>query len=227
MTVPLTQILREASEVIEGFIDRQEIPVACAPGCNSCCKQPVTTSIAEAEVMLDAYREQYGDAAVKKLVRNVRRSYDKLATVVSPSQYMQTRTQCPFLQHGQCSVYDARPLACRTMVHTDRSKCEEDLQRGRRGEDGLVDAEWSRIISSTTQVGIRAKMEMPRLLESDLLLNAPPVSFVHPTQLSPPVRIPLDAVSVHACGPDCAVLFSPRMMAVVSFSTCSGSVATV
>jgi hypothetical protein len=53
---------------------------------------------------------------------------DKYLRIDEDKDYVLTQAPCPFLgSDNYCSVYDARPNACREYPHTDRKRMEQIL----------------------------------------------------------------------------------------------------
>ena len=70
---------------------------ACRKGCSGCCKMNVSITSHEAERLADV-------------------SGRKMVTVVRPPKHPEDKfagVPCPFLVNDECSVYEARPFACR------------------------------------------------------------------------------------------------------------------
>lgn len=74
--------------------------IACGKGCSDCCHMNVTISKVEAEKMANASGRK--PVEIKRAVPHETDEYFGQA--------------CPFLQNDVCSVYEARPLACRLHV---------------------------------------------------------------------------------------------------------------
>jgi Fe-S-cluster containining protein len=96
-----------------------EAPIACGRGCAHCCYIPwVDASPAEvlfvAKAISPAERRQVAEAVAAKSERVRGKSLQERAGII---------TACPLLKDGACSVYAARPLACRTLVSTDSGTC--------------------------------------------------------------------------------------------------------
>lgn len=72
---------------------------ACKSGCSYCCNIAASITAREA-------------AIIEKATGRKARSFDgKINLEESRDQY--TGVPCPFLKKGKCSIYEARPLACR------------------------------------------------------------------------------------------------------------------
>jgi Fe-S-cluster containining protein len=117
-----------ASRLIAALLER--VPpgtIACRAGCDHCCHQSVGLTAPEA-------------IAIREHLRATR-TPEALATLGARIAALRTRTRglttderfspafpCPFLQAGQCSIYEARPLACRGMNALDADDCARRLR---------------------------------------------------------------------------------------------------
>ena len=78
-------------------------PAACRKGCGWCCHQRVGAAAVEVLAMARALRDRPEARAA-------------LAA-------WQAGQPCAFLKDGACSVYDVRPLKCRSLWHVDERHC--------------------------------------------------------------------------------------------------------
>jgi Fe-S-cluster containining protein len=94
-----------------------DIAVACKKGCSHCCHIWVSVSAPEA-LFTAKIVKQRGDAAVEKV---------RLAHQQTKDYDFDTRDQhpypCPLLEDDLCSIYDARPNACRLAASGDAEIC--------------------------------------------------------------------------------------------------------
>lgn len=72
----------------------------CKAGCSHCCKMAVTISNHEAQIIADHLKIEHNNPPM---------NMDRDSMV---DRYM--GAPCPFLKKGVCSIYEVRPLACRT-----------------------------------------------------------------------------------------------------------------
>lgn len=79
---------------------------ACRTGCSYCCHTSVAVSMLEAQLI----GEHIGKAPLKAPARQSR---------AETAHYH--RQPCPFLADGECSIYAARPMACRLMFNLSDS----------------------------------------------------------------------------------------------------------
>lgn len=80
--------------------------VACKRGCAHCCHIAVAVTPVEAEMIGAAIRRK-----PKQNVASAHRDY-------STMEYGY-HTPCTFLKNGECSIYEHRPLHCRTLINAD------------------------------------------------------------------------------------------------------------
>lgn len=78
--------------------------VACGRGCSHCCKMACAISSQDAK-KIEAFT---GRKAVR--IRMTEPSFDTQATMVAKWEGV----ACPFLKNDECSIYEVRPLSCRT-----------------------------------------------------------------------------------------------------------------
>lgn len=88
--------------------------VACKKGCSHCCHMTVRLTSTEAQRLGDAI----GRAPARLTPEARARRVDAFAGV-----------PCPFLVYGACSIYENRPLSCRTHASFDEnnSNCHPDV----------------------------------------------------------------------------------------------------
>jgi len=105
--------------------------IACGAGCASCCNAHVGVEMAEAFVILEFLRETRKDDALADLLA---RTGDRAREVggLDPAARWAARVPCGFLDRdsGNCTIYEARPLACRGYNSTERRACDEAAARG-------------------------------------------------------------------------------------------------
>jgi Fe-S-cluster containining protein len=92
----------------------RHVAVACRAGCSHCCNGFVAATTPEVLFVARAVTAQTAAA----IARAAAATRDK-----SPDQRERMVTPCPLLADNRCTVYDVRPLACRTEVSTDAEAC--------------------------------------------------------------------------------------------------------
>jgi Fe-S-cluster containining protein len=116
-TMPRTEEgVRALQTAVYGLVERVRVaaPLACGSGCASCCSQRVAVMPYEAALAyLVAPAEQLGRAV------RLAAGYSRM------SQAERSRAPCPLLTEARCSIYTARPAACRTEHSFSREACEK------------------------------------------------------------------------------------------------------
>lgn len=111
-------------------------PVICQKGCYFCCKEAVYVYRKEATHILE---KVYGDL-LQRVKERTRVWVDKfkasgMASYPEPPvvEYRRHNMWCPFLENGECSVYDRRPAPCRIhMAVGPLERCQDDELRARQ-----------------------------------------------------------------------------------------------
>jgi Fe-S-cluster containining protein len=100
--------------------------VACRSGCDHCCHQVVGVSAPEALAIYDHLRATRSPAELERLKAHVERLHER-SRGRSPAERLSPEHPCVFLERGNCSIYDVRPLACRGVNSLDAADCERRL----------------------------------------------------------------------------------------------------
>ncbi|MGJ7523776.1 YkgJ family cysteine cluster protein [Variovorax sp. LT1P1] len=91
---------------------------ACRKGCSACCFQAVSISQTEAELIGRTIGQRPTDVVDPV---HPHASFD-LADREAGEERLRASwagSPCPFLSEGECSIYDVRPFACRTLINLD------------------------------------------------------------------------------------------------------------
>ena len=107
--------------------------ISCRKGCTGCCRQLVLAELSEAEYIL-ARNPEVVERVLPKLVEHAQFAAQLPDTLASEEAehaateaYWQRNLPCAFLEDGLCSVYEDRPLPCRThFVLSDPALCATD-----------------------------------------------------------------------------------------------------
>lgn len=94
----LNRILRAADKYCAAILPY----TACKTGCSHCCNMAVTLTTTEAEL-------------IGKFI-GTKPTIPKYRPDIMGNQKKYSSVPCPFLKKGRCSIYEARPLACRVHV---------------------------------------------------------------------------------------------------------------
>ena len=147
--VPLARRLgEEIGKLEEHQVRRSGHSVSCQMGCAACCRMLVPLSPPEAFSLLD-YVEQLpperraaieGTLGASKAALQAHGLLDRLQAVADsetpiPDEalepinraYYALRQPCPFLENEMCSIYEARPAACRELLVTSPARLCDNL----------------------------------------------------------------------------------------------------
>jgi Fe-S-cluster containining protein len=147
--VPLTRHLGEELLKLEEHQSRKAgRSISCRMGCAACCRMLVPLSPPEAFSLAD-YIEQLPSERREVLERKLQVTkaalashglLDRLQTVAHAEHpipddelepinraYYALRHACPFLENEMCSIYEARPAACRELLVTSPAELCDNL----------------------------------------------------------------------------------------------------
>jgi len=101
--------------------------VACKAGCDHCCHQPVGLTPPEALAILAHLRQTLAREELARVAARLSQRARETRGLSSAERFSPDQP-CPFLDHGQCSIYEVRPLACRGMNSLDAEECKTRLR---------------------------------------------------------------------------------------------------
>ncbi|HYQ03291.1 MAG TPA: hypothetical protein VER96_31670 [Polyangiaceae bacterium] len=136
--VKLTEeLLAENSKLTEQFLAEPGPKVECAVGCDHCCHVPVGVTAPEALQVYAFLRRTRSETELDALQQKLRACSDAIRGLSHDERYS-PNYPCPLLEAGSCTVYPARPFACRGMNSLDRSDCDARLHDPVRREESLT-----------------------------------------------------------------------------------------
>jgi Fe-S-cluster containining protein len=147
--VPLTRRLGEEMLKLEEHHSRKSgRSISCRMGCAACCRMLVPLSPPEAFSLLE-YVEQLPSERRETIEKKIAATkagleahglVDRLQAVADAETpisdeelepinraYYALRHPCPFLENEMCSIYEARPAACRELLVTSPAELCDDL----------------------------------------------------------------------------------------------------
>lgn len=113
--------------------------IACCEGCSSCCNQLINIfPIEEIDILNEIENKMISSKKeiVKKQMYDWLKFYqentpDKLLEQEDLKEFniklKQNDIKCPFLIDHKCSIYNARPLACKAFISDDKEKCNKGI----------------------------------------------------------------------------------------------------
>ena len=144
--VPITSIVPVTRRLGEEMLKLEELrsretghSISCRMGCAACCRMLVPLSPPEAFALRDyimqlpedrqsALRQKIADSKATLASHDLLSRLQEVADATSPipdeeldpinRAYYALRHPCPFLENEICSIYEARPAACRELLVT-------------------------------------------------------------------------------------------------------------
>lgn len=126
LAVNAAQYYEKTSNAVAGGYDGP--PLACKKGCSWCCSLEVKVSPPELFWIADYLRTSMTTDAMVALRQRIAEIVGPVAKLSSYDRSV-SGIPCPLLVDNACSVYEARPLACRGWNSTNESVCEEATKR--------------------------------------------------------------------------------------------------
>jgi Fe-S-cluster containining protein len=114
--------------------------IACSSGCSSCCHLAVPVTGPEAIALAEALDKLEPDRR-DRLVGRVITVGRRLAEQPGVNRFVEA-LPCGFLDGGVCSVYAARPFACRGHHGQTRRGCEAIWETGRWQGRSILAVDW-------------------------------------------------------------------------------------
>lgn len=128
----MIKIVREhppakAAFMIQAIFDGiyADIPekVECSKGCSYCCYSRVTLTELELKALASHIRLKFSEAQLI-LVMDSAKALKKKYQSMTKEERIYSRDECPLLMEGKCSVYESRPLMCRSAFSSSSDACK-------------------------------------------------------------------------------------------------------
>jgi Fe-S-cluster containining protein len=136
--------LYEAIDGLNGSIldlaKRQQIDVACHKGCHWCCHQAVFANSYELHYLASQIKRSFSEEELLSLFRQTEVKYAQTSKLAE-NEILKFKSPCPLLKNGACSMYSARPMACRIYLSTKLDTCLEFYKHPENDENfpALID----------------------------------------------------------------------------------------
>jgi Fe-S-cluster containining protein len=121
-------LLRAIDAVVTGELaTRASQPVACGPGCASCCSINVGTLAVEGAVAAAYLRHTVARGELELLAARLT-SFHANVRWLEDRERVRGAFRCPFLDARRaCRIHPVRPLACRGVTSLDAAECRAAL----------------------------------------------------------------------------------------------------
>jgi len=110
-----------------GRLRKDEQTLDCKKGCSWCCTQPVFTNEWEVAYLRQFMRKRFTGDKLVELKRKAEQK-NKVVAGLPEEKILKNRIPCPLLHENVCSVYPARPMACRIYLSSDLDSCIEEFR---------------------------------------------------------------------------------------------------
>jgi Fe-S-cluster containining protein len=101
---------------------QQHQPIECKKGCDYCCHQPVFALDYEMQYLNTFIKKNFTKQKQAEVKIRAHNNQQKLLDL-SETEILNTKQPCPLLENDFCSVYEARPMACRIYLSTNVKTC--------------------------------------------------------------------------------------------------------
>ena len=101
---------------------QQHHPIECKKGCNYCCHQPVFALDYEMQYLNSFIKKNFTKQKQAEFKTKAHNNRQKLSGI-SELEILNSKQPCPLLENESCSIYEARPMACRIYLSTNVNTC--------------------------------------------------------------------------------------------------------
>lgn len=120
---PVTPQIVRFYNAFDKLTAQSSTPISCKAGCTYCCYYHVMVSATEVFGIVEAIERMPG--AIRESIKNRIVDVAALTKTMTSNEYIRTNVECAMLLDGKCSVYAARPVACRGHHSGDVAICKE------------------------------------------------------------------------------------------------------
>lgn len=138
--------------------------LACAAGCNHCCRSPVGVVATEAVLVGHFVARTFTPRARLELEQRMAARRAALAD----ADPLRAHLLCPLNVDGRCTVYEVRPYNCRVFHSFDADACERHFVAGARDRGVPIDPvrkQYDRLIAASASVALAALRFDMRMLD--------------------------------------------------------------
>lgn len=110
---------------------------SCKKGCSGCCKYPILATEVEYHYISNWMRINVTEDTMNSLHKNFDQWHEEMGSIIDSFEYgnkqksieyTRRNVKCPFLIDNSCSIYEARPVACRTYFsYGNPRSCESEM----------------------------------------------------------------------------------------------------
>jgi Fe-S-cluster containining protein len=123
------ELYRSLDDLLDSFISRtgtEERQVVCSKGCHWCCHQAVF-AVTHEWLYIREYIASSLPEGISDVFSERAKTKSKRTLALPAKELLKFKDPCPFLDDGACSVYPARPMACRIYLSSSVQSCREEF----------------------------------------------------------------------------------------------------
>ncbi|MCF8378114.1 MAG: YkgJ family cysteine cluster protein [Bacteroidales bacterium] len=114
----------ELLEAFEKRVKKENQKLDCKKACHWCCTQAVFINPWEAHFISDYLKTNFNNEEISDYKIKID-SKDLNTKSMTMKRLLTNKQECPFLQEKSCSIYPARPVACRIYLSMSVESCKK------------------------------------------------------------------------------------------------------
>jgi Fe-S-cluster containining protein len=146
------------AELQRDVIAREHVAVACTRGCSYCCHLRVEIRPHEAFVLAQHVQTKLTADARERVLAKLNENLARIS-VLTPEQHIRAGIPCALLVDGVCSVYEARPAACRKYYSISLPVCRNAFNDTAAPLTGEIEDEQVRLAGNAVALGYAKGLE--------------------------------------------------------------------
>ena len=115
------------NDSVVALAGRQKMGVACHKGCHWCCHQAVYANSYELHFLSEKIKSHFSTEKISSWIEASEAKHG-VTSKMNEEEISSYKSSCPLLENGACSIYEARPMACRIYLSTQLKTCTEFYQ---------------------------------------------------------------------------------------------------
>lgn len=112
------------NDSILSFSEKQNMQIACHKGCEWCCHQAVFANSYELHYLSEKIKNLLSKEDFEQILKKAENKR-AITSALNEKEILKYKSPCPLLQGGSCSMYAARPMACRIYLSYKLATCLE------------------------------------------------------------------------------------------------------
>jgi Fe-S-cluster containining protein len=112
------------NDSVISLASRQNMEVACFKGCHWCCHQAVFANSYELHFLSEEIKKKFSSEELFRIIERTEAKF-ALTSKLNEEEVLKYKAPCPLLADGACTIYHARPMACRIYLSTKLETCLE------------------------------------------------------------------------------------------------------